>query len=90
MDDTCPTDLTGDLASLTVPSAPAYAGLVQDLCESMARLAGFGPHGAGRCRLMAEEIFGHIAQECARSGRRQQCRLELEVIAEGLGISFIS
>ncbi|MBI4800788.1 MAG: ATP-binding protein [Desulfarculus sp.] len=88
--DSCSREVTGDSASLTVPSTLAYGGLVLDFCEGMARLAGFGPHGAGRCRLTAEEIFDHIAQECVQSGRREQCRLELEVIAEGLSICFIT
>lgn len=86
--DTCPSDLSGQGASLVVPSAPAYLAMVLEFSEGMARLAGFGPHGAGRCRLMAEEIFAHIAQECARAGPLEDCRLEATVTADGLRLCF--
>jgi anti-sigma regulatory factor (Ser/Thr protein kinase) len=88
--ESCPSELTGGSASLVVPSTTAYGELVLNFSESMARLAGFGPHGAGRCRLMAEEIFGHIAQECARSGSGEDCRLECKVTADGLSLCFIT
>ncbi|MFH1036250.1 MAG: hypothetical protein V1806_17260 [Pseudomonadota bacterium] len=86
--DNCPDDLSGQGVSLVVPGASAYLELVLNFGEGLARLAGFGPHGAGRCRLMAEEIFGHIASECARVGPLEDCRLDGQVTADGLSLCF--
>ncbi len=86
----CPPNLVGDQVVLSVPSEPGYLDLVTQTAESAARLAGFGPHGAGRCRLLAEEIFHNIAAECGKVGRRDQCRLELTVTADGLNLCFVT
>lgn len=87
---TCPPDLVGDRVGLTVPSSTGYLDMVTQAAESAARLAGFGPHGAGRCRLLAEEIFHDIAAECGKSGRRDDCRLEFTVTSDGLDMCFVT
>jgi anti-sigma regulatory factor (Ser/Thr protein kinase) len=87
---TCPPDLVGDRVVLTVPATPAYLDLVTQAAEAVAAHAGFGPHGAGRCRLLAEEIFHNVAAECGRVGRRDPCRLELAVTSDGLTMCFVT
>ncbi|MFZ5585351.1 MAG: ATP-binding protein [Thermodesulfobacteriota bacterium] len=84
----CSAALTGERLSLNLPSAPEYAALVLDFCADAARLAGFGAYGVQRCRLIAEEIFSHIAGECGRGGRRDPCRLDLTLEADGLSLCF--
>lgn len=49
--DSCPSDLSGQEASLLVSSGPTFMGLVLDFSEGLARLAGFGLHGAGPASL---------------------------------------
>ena len=84
--DACPTVLTGESLHLTAPGAMEYLPLVLDFCENAARLAGFGPHGAGRCRLIAEELFHQVAGECQAHGRRDPCQLEATLTADGLDL----
>ncbi|MFH1057999.1 MAG: ATP-binding protein [Pseudomonadota bacterium] len=84
----CTAVLTGERLNLTVPGALEYVGLVLDFCAAAARLAGFGAYGAQRCRLIVEEIFSHIAGECGRGGRRDPCRLDLALEADGLSLCF--
>ena len=84
--DACPTVLTGETMRLTAPGAPEYLTLVLDFCEHAARLAGFGDHGARRCRLIAEELFHQVAQECQDQGRRDPCRFEATLTADGLNL----
>ncbi len=86
--DNCPVELTGDRLSLVLPGSALYLEAVLNFTETAARLAGFGPHAAGRSRLLAEEIFRDIAAECSRAGHREDCRLDLTVTADGLDICF--
>lgn len=84
----CAAVLTGERLTLSLPSAPEYVSLVLDFCAGAAGLAGFGSYGRQRCRLIAEEIFSHIAGECGRSGRRDDCRLEVGLMPDGLTLCF--
>ncbi|MCA1906326.1 MAG: ATP-binding protein [Desulfarculus sp.] len=84
--DACPTVLTGETMRLITPGAPEYLSLVLDFCEHAARLAGFGDHGARRCRLIAEELFHRVARECREAGRRDPCQLEATLTADGLNL----
>lgn len=86
--DQCQVDMVGDRISLVVPGKAVYREVVLAFTEGMARLAGFGGPGAGRCRLVAEEVFQHIAHQCQLAGRADDCRLVMELTADGLSLCF--
>lgn len=84
----CSNTLTGDRVLLSLPVAGVYLPLVLAAAEETAGLAGLGGHAQGRARLIAEEIFLHIAKQCELTGLREPCRLELTVQADGLELCF--
>ncbi len=86
--DQCSNTLTGDRVELKVPVARVYLPLVLAAAEETAGLAGLGSHAQGRVRLIAEEIFLHIADQCERTALREPCRIELSVQADGLELCF--
>lgn len=86
--DTCLTPLAGDEVRLSLPVAALFLPVVLAAAESMATLAGLGPRAVGRCRLVSEEVFAHIAEECAHSGQRRLVELTLTVTSDGLLICF--
>lgn len=84
----CSNTLTGDRVELALPVAPVYLPLVLAAAEETAGLAGLGKEARGRVRLIAEEIFLHIAAQCERTSLREPCRLELSVMTDGLELCF--
>lgn len=81
---------TGDQVVLIVPASREYLEIVTHNAQSLAGLAGFGAIGAGRARLLAEEVFLHICAHSLATGRRGECRLELATTPDGMSISFIT
>lgn len=86
--DQCSNTLTGDRVRLSVPVARVYLPLVLAAAEETASLAGLGDQARSRVRLIAEEIFMHIASQCERTSLREPCQVELSVSADGLEICF--
>jgi anti-sigma regulatory factor (Ser/Thr protein kinase) len=86
--DTCSSTLTGDRVEIKVPVARVYLPLVLAAAQDTAGLAGLGDHAQGRARLIAEEIFLHIANQCELTGLREPCRVEFSVQADGLELCF--
>ncbi len=86
--DQCAATLTGERVELTLPAARAYLPLVLAAAEEAAGLAGLSPHAQGRARLIAEEIFLHIAARCDVAGLREPCQVEFSLEADGLGLCF--
>jgi hypothetical protein len=84
----CHPPAPGDEVVVIAPAAPAYVGVALEAVQAMAELAGLGPHAAGRARLIAEEIFLHIAGECRKALRRESCRLGLTMAPDGLRLCF--
>jgi hypothetical protein len=80
--------LTGDRVRLDVPVARVYLPLVLAAAEETAGLAGLGEQAKGRVRLIAEEIFLHIAAQCELTSLREPCQVELSILADGLEICF--
>lgn len=87
-DEKCSNSLTGDRVRLSVPGTRVYLPLVLAAAEQTAALAGLGEHAQGRARLIAEEIFLHIAAQCDRAALREPCRLELSVEPDGMELCF--
>lgn len=86
--DSCRTVLPGDEVRLSLPAAAAYLPVLLAAAESMAVLAGFGPRAAGRARLVTEEVFSHVAEQCWRGGQRQAVDVGLRAEADGLILRF--
>jgi anti-sigma regulatory factor (Ser/Thr protein kinase) len=84
----CSNTLTGDRVELTVPVARVYLPLVLAAAEETANLAGLGDHAQGRARLIAEEIFLHIAAQCELTGLREPCSVDFSVQADGMEFCF--
>jgi len=84
----CSNTLTGDRVDLAVPVARVYLPLVLAAAEGTAGLAGLDKQARGRVRLIAEEIFLHIASQCERAALREPCRMEFSVLADGLELCF--
>ena len=82
--------LPGDGVRLSLPGVSGYLEVVTAAAEEMARLAGFGPRAAGRTRLIAEEVFMHIAELGSQAGLRDECRVKLVLTVDGLTMSFLT
>lgn len=86
--DQCTSTLTGDRVRLSLPVARIYLPLVLTAAEETAGLAGLGEQAKSRVRLIAEEIFLHIASQCELTSLREPCHVELSVLADGLEVCF--
>ncbi len=84
----CPAGADGERVSLTLPAALGYQDILGRAAEAVAGLAGLGPHAAGRARLLAQEVFSHVAAECAQAGGAGDCRLDLTISPDGLVLCF--
>jgi anti-sigma regulatory factor (Ser/Thr protein kinase) len=84
----CTSTLTGDRVRLSVPVARVYLPLVLAVAEETAGLAGLEEQAKGRVRLIAEEIFLHIAAQCELTSLREPCQIEMSVLADGLELCF--
>ncbi len=86
--DACHTALPGEEVSLSLPAVPAFLPVALAAAEAMAALAGLGPRAVGRARLVAEEVFAHVAEQCAASGQRRRVEMGLSAAADGLVLRF--
>jgi anti-sigma regulatory factor (Ser/Thr protein kinase) len=90
MDVSCATALPGQLVRLSVPATSPHLGVVAATTEAMAELAGLGSHATSRARLIAEEIFMHVSDQCGMEGSQGELGIKYCLAPDGLQISFKS
>lgn len=74
--------------TLTVPCGEDYLPVVRQTTASAARLAGLGPHAAGRAGLLVNTVFQHLLSQAGRLGRAGACRITWRSLADGLRMCF--